>query len=93
MTYTYAVYKSHLDIFNTSLQFFYPHPKTGPLTLERGEGREREGGEKQLYDTETSVGCLSYSPPMGTKPACALSRNWTCDLSVYRMMFQLTKPH
>ena len=38
----------HSEVYKLSiliiLLFFYPHPKTCLLTLERGEGREREGG-------------------------------------------------
>lgn len=44
---------------------------------EREEDRERE----------TSIACLVHMPQLGIKPetcACVLTRNKTCDLSVYK---------
>ena len=55
---------------------------------ERGREREREG-EKHRCKRETSIGCLSYAPQPGTDPAtqaCALTRNETCNLLLFRIM-------
>ena len=58
------------------------------LFLERGREGEREG-EKHQCVRETSVGCLSSTPGLGTKPATqalALTWNRTGDISFCRMM-------
>ena len=42
------------------------------------------------------LAAFSYVPRLGIKPTtwvCALTGNWTHDLSVYKMTFQLTEPH
>ena len=49
---------------------------------ERGRERDREA-EKHEHVRETSIGCLSHMPQLGTRPgtqAYALSWNWTGDL-------------
>ena len=50
------------------------------------EGREGEReGEKQRCERETSIGCLSHVPWLGTEPAtqaCALTRNQILNLLV-----------
>ena len=54
------------------------------LFRERGREGEREG-EKHRCERETYIGCLSYAPQPGTKPAtqaCALIENQTSDLSL-----------
>ena len=47
----------------------------------RERGREGKGeGEKHRCEREASIGCPSYTPRLGTKPAtqtCALTRNQT----------------
>ena len=61
------------------LKFYY-------LFGERGEGREKEV-EKHVCAGEILMGCLSHAPQLGTWPttkACALTRNRTRDLLVYR---------
>ena len=70
---------------------FNLHPRICLLILEREKrwcgSRERE--------TETSTGCLPYTPWLGMKPEtwlCALTKNHTHNLSEYWMMLQLTKP-
>ena len=54
----------------------------------RERGRKGEG-EKHKFESEASIGCLSYTPHPRTKPtiqACALTRNWTGNLSVHGTM-------
>ena len=56
--------------------------------------RERER-EASMWESNI-IGCLSYAPQLGTEPAtlaCALTRDWTCSLSVYKTMLQPTEPH
>ena len=70
--------------------FFYPHLRTCVLILERGGGRKKER-ERETYQLVAS--CIRSD---GTEPApqaCALTRNRTCDLSVYGTMLQPTEPH
>ena len=53
-------------------------------------------GEKHLCERETSIGCSSYMPQLGTRPAtkvCALTGNRTRDLLVYGTTLQLAEPH
>ena len=58
---------------------------------ESGEGGERE------REKETSIGCLSYAPAMGIKPATlGMCLDWggyqTCSLLMCGVMLQSTKP-
>ena len=50
-------------------------------------GRQEGEGEKHWCERETSIGCLSYVPWLGTEPAtlaCVLTWNQTDDLLVCR---------
>ena len=61
--------------------------------------RERETDrqtDRHGCERETFIGYLSYMPQLGTEPAtqaCVLTRNETCDLSVYGMILQPTEQH
>ena len=58
-------------------------------TFFRERGRGVREGEKHWSEREKSIGCLSYTPWLLTKPtpqAYALTRNRTCDLSVWGKM-------
>ena len=73
-------YWQKINIFSFFKDFLY-------LFLERGEGRER--GREILIMRETLVGCLLHTSRLGTKPttqACALTRNWTGNFSLYGMI-------
>ena len=62
---------------------------------ERGMEEEKEG-EKHQCERETLIGCLSYRPQPGTKPAtqvCAVIGNQTGDLSAYQRMLPPTGQH
>ena len=49
----------------------------------REGGRERDGeGEKHRYERETLTGCLLDARQ--PRQACALTRNQTCDVLVYK---------
>ena len=82
---------------------FYPHPRTFFFHCFREKGREvrdREGGgeRERNIDVREKHRCVAFShaPRPGIKPAtwvCAMTRNWTCKLSVYWTMLQPTKPH
>lgn len=39
------------------------------------------------------IGCLQCAPWVGIHPACALTRNLTCDLPLFRTTFQPTELH
>ena len=64
-----------------------------------GEERERERekeGERDINVRETLISCLLVHALTGDQTAtwvCALTRNWTCDLSVYGTVLQTPKPH
>ena len=51
----------------TQDNFFYLHPRTWLLILEKAEGKEREG-EKYQCEREISINCFLYMPQHGTKP-------------------------
>ena len=76
----------HKDFSGSFLIFFYSHSRTCLLILERGGRRERE--------KKTLISCLSNRLQRGIKPAaqvCALTRNRTRDLLVYRTTLQPTE--
>ena len=53
--------------------------------------RERELSMWEKHQLVDSHMCLDWGPNIATQ-ACALTGNWTHDLSVYRMMHQPTEP-
>ena len=65
------------------------------LLLERGE--EGEEREQHWCEREISIGYLPCMPRQRLNPqprhACALTGNWTCSLSIYRMTLQPTESH
>ena len=61
-------------------------------SLQTEEGRERNICQ---CDRETSIGCLSFVPPLGIEPltyVCALTGDGTHNLVVYRKMLQPSHP-
>ena len=71
----YVLFVAQIGLYYT-FKFFKILEKT--LFLERGEGREKEGEEKNQGERETLICCLSHMPQRGTKPAtqaCALTGN------------------
>ena len=54
------------------------------LFLERGEGREKKGGEKHWCVRETSTGCLSHAPNRGPGPR---SRHAPCPQTSDLLLF------
>ena len=60
--------------------------------------REKKGAERERERDVRKLQSVAFSmcPGQGTKPtkqACVLTRNRTCDLSVYEKTPQSTEPH
>ena len=71
---------------------FYPHPRTCLLISEREEGRE--GERERNVNARENIDQLFLTRPRfePTTQACTLTRNQTCNLSVYGLMLQPTEP-
>ena len=73
-------------LFIKTIPFFFLHPRTWLLILERKERREREG-EKHWCEREISVGCLLLPHNLAMCPEREL------NLLVQGMTLQQTEPH
>ena len=74
-----------LFVLQSCAQSTEPH-QLGHHCFFREKGRDKRDREKHRGERETLIGCLPYAPQLGILPAaqvCAVTRNLTCNLSVY----------
>ena len=60
---------------------FYPHPRTCPLTLEKGEGRKRNIDVRRKHQLHLPHAWLGMNPQSRHTPG-HLTGNWTCNVLV-----------